>query len=261
MTSHSLWHWQEWQEMPYLTCSLLSPFAHGFFTQQWAPRFPEMLVAALQPQAEVFRVRQVHGKQILTAGDILSATSGDLLPPADGVLSDRPDQSVWVASADCTPVLMGDIATGQVAAIHAGWRGTAQRIVPEALSLFLGQGSDLGNIRVALGPAIAAEVYQVDRDVAVELGRSISSEFAQGDTEELVSYLMSLPEPPILADAQPEKLRLDVRRVNWLQLLHLGLEPEQMAVSRECTYQNCAYFFSYRRTGAKQVQWSGIVSH
>ncbi len=41
-------------------------------------------------------------------------------------MSEQPLQAVWVASADCTPVLIGDVKTGRVAALHAGWRGDCQ---------------------------------------------------------------------------------------------------------------------------------------
>ena len=50
-------------------------------------------------------------------------------------------ESVWVASADCTPVLMADRTLGKVCAIHSGWRGTASEIVPDAIALFDHLGS------------------------------------------------------------------------------------------------------------------------
>jgi len=45
-----------------------------------------------------------------------------------------------------------------------------------------------------------------------------------------------------------------------LQLLRAGLNPDQVAIAPHCTYQEAERFFSYRRTGQNQVQWSGIVS-
>ncbi len=71
---------------------------------------------------------------------------------------------------------------------------------------------------------------------------------------------MNLPQPPILVDEKEGHLRLDVRRINALQLEQLGLQPEQIAVAPYCTYQDPERFFSYRRDNRKQVQWSGIVS-
>ena len=255
----SLWQWQTWQGLPYLTCSLLQNWQHGFFTQQFSPRPPEELVEALQPEAKAYRVKQVHGKDILTPAEIeMKMSQPDTIPAADGVMSNEARQAVWVASADCTPVLIGDVQTGQVAAVHAGWRGTAQRIVPEAIATFLNDGSSLKNLRIALGPAIAGEVYQVSETVAAEIGASI----AQSDTSPgILEALWNFNPSPLLEDPQPGRVRLDVRRVNVLQLEQLGIGNEQMAIAPHCTYQQPDYFFSYRRSKQKQVQWSGIVSN
>ncbi|MGL4500733.1 MAG: peptidoglycan editing factor PgeF, partial [Planktothrix sp.] len=32
------WHWQTWDGLPYLTCSLLKDWQHGFFTRSFSPR-------------------------------------------------------------------------------------------------------------------------------------------------------------------------------------------------------------------------------
>ena len=138
------WQWQNWQGLPYLTCSLLADWQHGFFTQQFYPRTPENLVEVLQPDAAVYRVKQVHGNRVLTPTEIKTAT--DNVPDGDGIITDDRQQAVWVASADCNPVLIGDIETGKVTAIHAGWRGTAQRIIPEAIARFLQLGSIKNNL-------------------------------------------------------------------------------------------------------------------
>src|SRR6476469_7112139 len=158
------WHWRSWEGLPYLTCSLLEKWPHGFFTKQFSPQYPAELVRVLQPDAGVYRVKQVHGNAVLTPSEIEAAMSSesqvvDELPSADGVLSDRSKQSVWVCSADCTPVLIADAHTGQVAAVHAGWRGTATKIVPNAIARFVSSGSKLEHLLIAIGPAIAGSVY------------------------------------------------------------------------------------------------------
>ncbi|MFN5514098.1 MAG: peptidoglycan editing factor PgeF [Cyanobacteriota bacterium] len=254
----SLWRWREAQGRPYLTCALLDPWPHGFFTRQWAPETPETLAQALAPDTSVFRVKQVHGAKILSPGAL--PTAAETFSPADGLLSDGSNQSLWVASADCTPVLIADLVTGRVAALHAGWRGTAQGIIPKAVHLFLAQGSQLSDLRAALGPAIAPQVYQVDREVGLQVVRSISPTFAEAEAEELLAEAQIGPDAPLWPDPEPGKVRLDVRLVGALQLRRLGLKPEQIAVSDYCTYQTPESFFSYRRTGEKQVQWSGIAS-
>ncbi|MBE9228634.1 peptidoglycan editing factor PgeF [Phormidium sp. LEGE 05292] len=264
-SAHS-WQWRFWEGLPYLTCSLLANWQHGFFTRQFSPRFPVDLVQVLHSDAEFYRVRQVHGSGVLTPAEVSEflgrekdpgMSEFESLPPADALVTEREKQAVWVCTADCTPVLIADETTRQVAAIHAGWRGTAKRIVPEAIARLVSQGSKLENLRIAMGPAITGEVYQVSQEVAAEVGATVV--FADSETE-ILTALQELPNSPIFPDSEPGKVRLDVRRVNELQLKQMGVAEEQIAISPHCTYQQPDYFFSYRRDQLKKVQWSGIVS-
>ncbi|KRH95677.1 MULTISPECIES: peptidoglycan editing factor PgeF [Cylindrospermopsis] len=253
------WQWQEWQSLPYLTCSILTPWSHGFFTQQFWPLPPHELTRVLQPQASTYRLKQVHGNIVLTPQEVNQYLTefGDELALADGLITQEAQQAVWVASADCTPVLIADAKTGKVAALHAGWRGTAARIVPQAIEKMLSHGSRLEDLRIAMGPAIAGEVYQVSLEVAIQIGSSILPDH---EPERIVATLQSLSDSPLLPDAEPGKIRLDVRRINVLQLEELGINSTQIAVAPYCTYQCPEHFFSYRRQREKKVQWSGIVS-
>lgn len=278
-TDRQLWTWKTSEDKPFLTCDLL-PFSHGFFTQSFYPAAPEALSAVLSPSALVYRVKQVHSGDVLTPTEVQHAIAQGLpqlddgsiapFPLADGVLSEQSDQSVWACSADCTPALIGDIVTGQVSAVHAGWRGTAQKILPAAVSRFMAHGSELKNLRVALGPAIDGSVYQVAHDVAAEVGRTVAPVVPNAAVEDatvldssvdaLIAHLIDIENPPLLDDPQAERVRLDVRRINQMQLEQMGLENSQIAIAPHCTYQEPEKFFSYRRTREKKVQWSGIVS-
>jgi polyphenol oxidase len=237
------WHWQTWSDLPYLTCSLLESWQHGFFTQQFAPRVPEELIEVLDPSAEVYRVKQVHGNVVLSPSELEYPGDFEKLSNADGMITQRSHQAVWACSADCTPALIADAKTGNVSAVHSGWRGTSLKIVPMAIAKLQAQGTQLEDLRIALGPAISGEVYQI----------SILS-------EPDLKTLMNLPNSPILPDATEGRSRLDVRRVIAIQLEQMGIAPEQIAIAPHCTYQEPEHFFSYRREKLKKVQWSGIVS-
>ena len=263
------WHWQTCNNRAYLTCSLLSDWQHGFFTREFYPLTPEDLTKDFKANTAAYRVKQVHGNLVLTPQEIakvVAADSSKTLAEADGVISDRSQQSVWAASADCTPVLIGDVVTGKVCAVHAGWRGTAQKIVIQAIARFSDGGSKTENLRVAIGPAISGEMYQVDDYVALEVGQTIIAE-PQLEPQKAIAQLKELSNPPVLEDEAPGKVRLDVPRVNQIQLEQFGLQPTQIAIAPYCTFQDGDLaaipqhrFFSYRRTGEKKVQWSGIVS-
>jgi polyphenol oxidase len=333
MLNMHTWDWQDWEGLPYLTCSLLAPWQHGFFTRQCSGRSPANLINALHPEAEVFRVHQVHGNEVLSTAQIHShllqtgaqanSDSSSSFPDADGLFTTASQQSAWVCTADCTPALIADRQTGQVAAVHAGWRGTAAGILPVAIAHLQAQGSQLADLVVALGPAIAGEVYQVSLAVAAQVGETIlrpltrtlesplnprhfpqvgepahrsdspilgdfescspqnwgargakdyfckeslkPNPFSEAEItahpEKVVALLSELPHPPAwFDDTAPGHAKLDVRRVNLLQLVQLGIPLEQIAIAPHCTYQQQEYFFSYRREQRKQVQWSGIVS-
>lgn len=257
------WHWCSWNDLPYLTCSLIEPWAHGFFTQHFWSRPPAELTRVLHPAAEAYRLKQVHGNTVLTPLELkdhaIAVNDADELASGDGLITEEPEQAIWVCSADCVPVLIGDIRTGQVSAIHAGWRGTAMKVVPHAIARLQNQGSELVDLRIALGPAIAGDVYQVSEQVAVEVGSTIASVNSENLAASLET-LRQLPDSPILEDSQPGRVRLDVRRVNQLQLEQLGIAAEQVAIAPYCTYQTPEHFFSYRRSRQKKAQWSGIVS-
>ncbi len=254
------WQWQTWNDLPYLTCSLLDEWQHGWFTQQFSPTTPFKLTEQIYPSATAYRVKQVHGKVVLAPSELNHPLHDDNLHDGDGVISEAAQQAVWVCTADCTPVLITDRTTGQVAAVHAGWRGTAQKIVPVAIDRLLAQGSKLEDLLVAMGPAIKGEVYQVNAEVGLETAVTIAPDLNQLSLNEAIDVLKALPHSPILPDAEPGKVRLDVRRVNALQLEQLGLTEDQVAISPHCTYADPANFFSYRRETRKKAQWSGIVS-
>jgi polyphenol oxidase len=259
-----MWQWQNWSGLPYLTCDLLADWQHGFFTRQFAPRDPHELTPVLSTTASTHRLKQIHGNIVLTPTEITTSKEVEIETGnamGDGVLTEQPAQAVWVASADCSPILIANRHTGNVAAVHAGWRGTSLNIVTVAVNRLLTQGGNLSDIIVAIGPAIAGEVYQVTTQVGVEVCASVATQALSGDLELDAIALQSMPNSPLLTDTHAGRVRLDVRLVNQLQLEQLGLDSAQIAIAPHCTFQEPEYFFSYRREKLKKIQWSGIVSH
>lgn len=241
------WQWRD----GVLTCDLLADWPHGFFTRSHAPKLPTDLHSHLVVSGKAYRAKQVHGNKLIHADEI-DTSSNTNLPEADGVWAthDGNNRSVWVCTADCVPVLIGDRRSGSVAAVHAGWRGTAAGIVTKAVTTLCDRGSELKDLRVALGPAISGNVYQVSRDVAQQVTETINKSVG------------------IQPDEHPERVKLDLRQVQLQQLQELGISAESVAIAPYCTLQNEEIFFSYRRyfldnpnphPRAPQVQWSGIA--
>jgi len=256
-----MWHWQTTELGVFLTCDLLSDFRHGFFSRTWQGQPLECLTTALGSTAPPLRTQQVHGNRVVLAAEVLAAQNR---LEADALVTTAADQALWVCSADCVPLLIADQRTGRVAAIHAGWRGTAAEIVKKTIAQMQALGSELASLRVALGPAIQGKRYQVGLPVACALAATVTDVTDQVDaamvSTDLYQSLARLDPAVVFTDADPQRLRIDVARVNRLQLLQLGLQEDQIALCPYCTYEDATYFFSYRRERLKQVQWSGIVS-
>ncbi|MEN9228060.1 MAG: peptidoglycan editing factor PgeF [Gloeomargarita sp. HHBFW_bins_205] len=230
-----------WHGDTHLTCDLLAPWVHQFGTRRGVSAFP---------QVRNYRLRQIHSGLVLPATDEADAT------PGDGLITTQAGQGVWVCSADCVPVLIGCVKTGQVAALHAGWRGTAAQIIPTAIQKLLAQGSELSSLRVALGPAISGANYQVQTDVVAALAATVLSP----QTPTVAQVIAHWQTQPELLRPDGTRWRLDLRQVQRQQLLGLGLAPDQIAIAPCCTYADAQHFYSYRRERATRVQWSGILS-
>lgn len=171
-------------------------------------------------------VRQVH------SADVVEATDPGTCGPADALVSRRPGLGLTVVTADCVPVLLTGRGTAdgnghlvpQVAAVHAGWRGVASRIVNETVDRFAEPP------RAAwVGPAISGEVYEVGPEVAEKV--------ADASDASVVS---------LGADGSGGREHVDLRSAVEIQLRRLGVEDVRQ-VDR-CTYLDES-LWSYRRDG------------
>jgi hypothetical protein len=257
----SQWQWRVCNNSSFLVCDLLADWQHGFFTKYFQGQSPLILAQCLNPKASIFRLKQIHSNLIFNTNEIksyLDSEDENLLPQGDGIVTTKPLESVWCASADCTPVLIADSYTGNVAAIHSGWRGTASNVVPKAIAVMQSQGSNLNNLLFALGPAINGNVYQVGIDVAIEVLKTVVDETLS--IESILEQGYQLQYPAILPDSEPNKIRLNVSQVINLQIQKQGISQDKIAIAPYCTYKDSEHFFSYRRTQEKNIQWSGIVA-
>ncbi len=88
-------------------------------------------------------------------------------PEGDALISNQPGVLVAVKTADCVPILLADPVTHSVAAVHAGWRGTAAEILSATLRQMSEKwGTRPADVHAAIGPAIGGCCYEVGADVA-----------------------------------------------------------------------------------------------
>jgi YfiH family protein len=154
-------------------------------------------------------------------------------PECDAMTTRQEGVLLGIQTADCLPVLIVDPVTGTAAAIHAGWRGTAGRIVERTIAdLMLSGGVNPRNCIAALGPAACVECYEVGQDVIDRYKKEFG-------------YWKKL----LIGLTKEGKARLDIVAANLQQLMFCGFGEDQIYVARYCTMHQNDLFFSYRREG------------
>jgi hypothetical protein len=191
----------------------------------------------------------------------------DTAPPApcrgDGSVTNRPGLLLSVQTADCVPILLVDPKNRAVAAVHAGWRGTLQRIVAKAIGKMRMQfGSSPADMVAAIGPCIGGCCYEVGVEVAVEFKSQFPNasewfdELRTGDEPNPLQWLNMAPpghQPP------PKSVLLDLRKANRAQLLDAGLRAESIAVSDLCTACSRDLLFSYRKEAGMTGRLMSVI--
>lgn len=154
------------------------------------------------------------------------------LEGVDAVMTNVCDACLGVSTADCIPVLIYDPIHHAAAAIHAGWRGTVQRIVCYVVEAMVkAYGSKPETLRAVIGPGIGLDAFEV--------GDEVYDAFANaGFCMERMSR-------------RDDKWHLDLWACNQQQLLACGLTTEHIQLSGICTYQQCDDYFSARRLGIR----------
>jgi YfiH family protein len=120
--------------------------------------------AAIAPR--LVSARQIHGDNILEHG--AGAAGWTRYDGADGHITKANGVACVVTVADCVPVFIAH-PSGAVALLHAGWRGTAAKIVQKGIARMVDRGLDAADLRIHLGPAICGRCYQVGPDVFEQL--------------------------------------------------------------------------------------------
>lgn len=190
----------------------------------------------LTPSA-IVQVHQVHGAGVLVVrrgSSVTGTLEGDVLVGNDS------GRAVGVRVADCAPILIADRTGIAVAAVHAGWRGTAAGAVGAAVAaLAVEFGCAPVDLVSAIGPLIRACCYEV--------GPSTREAFQQPGADRWFSR------------GRADRLQLDVAAANRDQLEAAGVPPGQIFDSGLCTACHPGVFHSYRRQGGQAGRLFGLI--
>ena len=159
---------------------------------------------------------------------------------ADAVITARKNLLIGVLVADCVPVLLYDSEKKVIGAVHAGWRGTAGRILPDTIRMmnenFLTSPS---NILMAIGPSIKQCCYEVGKEVTEGLLDATGSGnyFFKKDGSSFV----------------------DIAIANKVQALDAGVLLENIWLSGECTFCNPDKYHSNRYSKESAGRQGGFI--
>jgi YfiH family protein len=167
------------------------------------------------------QLKQIHSARVVVA-DGRTGFIGD----GDALITDRPGLLLGIRTADCLPILIVDPRHRAVAAVHAGWRGTIQKIGSAALQALHDHfGSRPEDVIVAIGHGIGVCCYEVGPEVARQF-------------EQYFPQCANLSTPA----------KIDLAKINLYQFCDAGVPAKRISVSGICT--RCTpEMDSYRRDG------------
>ena len=192
---------------------------------------PENLVLTHQIHSDIIRVVSKQDHRGFDHGDY---------PACDALITNDPGTALVAFTADCTPILLWDAKNGAVAAIHAGWRGTAADIAGKTVAK-MGEafGCRPENIHAAIGPNIGACCFQTDAEVPQGLLAAFGAEIAG------------------MIRQEKEKFYPDLKQINAYALARAGVE--RIERSGDCTMCQPHRFWSHRVHGAGRGAQGAII--
>ncbi|MGD0545656.1 MAG: peptidoglycan editing factor PgeF [Candidatus Acidiferrales bacterium] len=203
----------------------------------------------------VIALRQIHSDIVHVVSAANSVPSAEA-PNADALITNEPGRLLVVQTADCVPILLADKKRRAIAAIHSGWRGTAQRIAEKTLGrMQMEFGTRPQDVIAALGPGIGQCCYEVGPEVAAEFAAKFpgAREWFKGAFDSLArgdngpNWLPWLTMRPPGHELPEPRAHLDLIAANRAILESAGIPPRNISSSGSCTACRTDLFFSYRR--------------
>jgi YfiH family protein len=194
--------------------------------ETWKVRENLRRVRAALTSPSLLYARQVHGSAILALHERPPVDHDRPYPLVgiDGFVSSVPRLAMMIKVADCQAVLLFDRKRRVAAAVHAGWRGSAQNLPGKAVRVMIAdfrcRPTDIvAGISPSLGPCCA--------------------EFRNWPTE--------LPESFLPYQVRPTYF--DFWAISRAQLMEAGIPGENIEIAGLCTRCHPEVFYSYRGEG------------
>ncbi|OEF96064.1 peptidoglycan editing factor PgeF [Desulfuribacillus alkaliarsenatis] len=166
------------------------------------------------------------------------------IPETDGLITTEFGIALLSFYADCVPIYVWDVTRGIIGIAHAGWKGTVLDIGGKMVENFSAlYNSELSNIKIAIGPSICSNCYEVDDNVI----NKYKSLFNENELNLIYSC------------KSEGKYLLDLRKANEILLLKRGILSKHILHMNQCTSCNPDLFFSYRYNQGDTGRMAAII--
>lgn len=189
---------------------------------------------------------QVHGDFIrpVTRSDIMDSPEAPGAFEADGLITGEAGVCLTIFSGDCIPVLLYDPIRRVIAAVHAGWRGTAIGAAARAAeAMARDYGCAPEHILAAIGPGIASCCFETHADVPEGLHSGMGPDAA--------AFIRPL--------SREGKFSVDLKGANACWLERAGLSRKNIAICSACTACQLDEFWSHRVQGGRRGSMAAMI--
>src|SRR5579872_1170721 len=215
-------------------------------------------------------LRQVHSDVIWRIDSAPDSKNPDTknkeLLVGDGLITATPGLLLAIQTADCLPVMVVDTKRHVVGVFHAGWRGTAKRIVEKGIGEMVRCfGSWPRDMKAAIGPGIQGCCFEVGEEVRTKFesqfayAASLFHEVKDSDPVREKYPLLFLTARAPGHSELPKKIFLDLVEANRQQLIAAGVPKRNIESSPLCTQCRPELLFSYRAEKGKTGRMMAAV--
>lgn len=172
---------------------------------------------------------QIHGSEVSVVSEPGYYTS------FDGLITKEKSLLIGIKIADCAAILLSDPTKRIIAAVHAGWRGAAAGILPNALNKMKIAGAEPSEIVCYLSPCIALKNF--------EIGEEVAEKFPSRFIDRSIG----------------KKPHLYLKEFLKAQLVDAGVDVSNIEIDARCTVDDSS-FYSHRRERDKAGRMLAFIT-
>lgn len=160
----------------------------------------------------------------------------------DALITNVKEVPLLILTADCVPVVIIDSKNKAIGAVHAGWRGTYDRIVKKTIEeMIKNYNTNPEDLVCVIGPSIGPCCYEVSKDLVEKFNINLANHVGKFDI------------------IKNNKYYLDLWKINELTLKDCKVKEENIINLQICTNCNHEKFYSYRKHNKTQKRIGTMI--